>query len=245
MVARWLDEEILPPKYSTLIIPALLILIPFLLVAKQPDLGTAILIFCTGFFVIFFAGFPWKMMIIQLVLCISALPVFWVFLREYQRERILTFLHPDRDPLGSGYHIIQSKIAIGSGGLGGKGWLNGTQSQLEFLPERATDSIFAVFSEEFGLVGCLVLLSIYIYIIIRGLYIGVQAQDTFCRLLSGSLTMAFFVYIFVNIGMVTGILPVVGIPLPLISYGGTSLVTLMASFGILMSIHTHRTLLAK
>lgn len=245
MVARWLDEEILPPKYHTLIIPAILVILPFLLVAKQPDLGTAILILSTGFFVIFFAGFPWKVMIIQAGLCVSALPLFWVFLREYQRERILTFLNPDRDPLGSGYHIIQSKIAIGSGGLGGKGWLNGTQSQLEFLPERATDSIFAVFSEEFGLVGCLVLLSIYIYIIIRGLYIGVQAQDTFCRLLSGSLTMAFFVYIFVNIGMVTGILPVVGIPLPLISYGGTSLVTLMASFGILMSIHTHRTLLAK
>jgi rod shape determining protein RodA len=176
---------------------------------------------------------------------LAGLPVLWLSLYDYQRERVLIFLDSKRDPLGSGYHIIQSKIAIGSGGLYGKGWLNGTQSQLEFLPERTTDSIFAVFGEEFGLVGCLVLLLLYLCIMIRGLYIGVQAQDTFCRLLAGSLIMTLFVYLFVNVGMVTGILPVVGIPLPLISYGGTSLVTLMASFGILMSIHTHRTLLAK
>ncbi|HEX23101.1 MAG TPA: rod shape-determining protein RodA, partial [Chromatiales bacterium] len=162
-----------------------------------------------------------------------------------QRQRVLTFLNPEQDPLGAGYHIIQSKIAIGSGGLYGKGWLNGTQSQLNFLPERSTDFIFAAYAEEFGLFGILVLLAIYLFIIMRGLLIAVQAQDTFTRLLAGSLVMTFFIYIFVNIGMVTGLLPVVGLPLPLVSYGGTSMVTLMAAFGILMSIHTHRKLLPR
>lgn len=245
MIARYLDQEILPPRLSSLIIPFLLIIIPTILIAKQPDLGTALLVLSSGILVIFFSGISWRMMFTQLFLISLCLPLIWSFMRDYQRERVLTLLNPERDPLGTGYHIIQSKIAIGSGGTWGKGWLNGTQSQLDFLPERQTDFIFAVFGEEFGLVGCLILLTLYLYIIIRGLYIGVQAQDTFCRLLSGSLIMTLFVYLFVNIGMVTGILPVVGIPLPLISYGGTSLVTLMASFGILMSIHTHRTLLAK
>ena len=163
---------------------------------------------------------------------------------EYQQNRVLTFLNPERDPLGTGYHIIQSKIAIGSGGIYGKGWLNGTQSYLEFLPERTTDFIFAVLAEEFGFTGVLVLLAIYLFIILRGLYIAAQAQDTFGRLLGGAITMVFFVYLFVNTGMVSGLLPVVGVPLPLVSYGGTSLVTIMAGFGILMSIHTHRKLLA-
>lgn len=245
MLARYFDHRSLPPNFATLILPLCFIALPVVLIARQPDLGTAILILSTGCFVLFFSGLSWKWVLSFCSVLLAGLPVLWYFLRDYQRERVLIFLDSDRDPLGSGYHIIQSKIAIGSGGLSGKGWLNGTQSQLEFLPERTTDSIFAVFGEEFGLVGCLVLLLLYLCIIIRGLYIGVQAQDTFCRLLSGSLIMTVFVYVFVNVGMVTGILPVVGIPLPLISYGGTSLVTLMASFGMLMSIHTHRTLLTK
>jgi len=243
MLARYLDDQILPPKFRHLIIPFILLAVPFLLIAKQPDLGTAILILSSGVFIIFFSGITWKMILTLISTAAAALPLLWYFMRDYQRQRVLTFLDPGQDPLGSGYQIIQSKIAIGSGGLHGKGWLNGTQSHLEFLPEQATDFIFAVFGEEFGLLGGLFLLALYLYIIIRGLSIGVAAQDTFCRLLAGSLIMTFFVYIIVNIGMVTGILPVVGIPLPLVSYGGTSLVTLMIGFGILMSIQTHRTLL--
>lgn len=245
MIAKYFNEHTLPPKASTLFIPLALILIPTLLIAKQPDLGTALLILSSGLLVIFFSGISWKILFSLASLVTLCLPTLWFFMRDYQRQRILVLLDPERDPLGSGYQIIQSKIAIGSGGFYGKGWLNGTQSNLEFLPERTTDFIFAVFSEEFGLVGCLILLLLYLCIIIRGIYISVQAQNTFGRLLAGSLIMTLFVYVFVNIGMVTGILPVVGIPLPLVSYGGTSLVTLMASFGILMSIHTHRTLLAK
>jgi rod shape determining protein RodA len=245
IVAKYLDDQLLPPKLSVLYIPLLLIFVPALLIAKQPDLGTAVLIVSSGLCVIFFSGIPWKMLFSCGSLLGLCLPALWFFMHDYQKQRILVLLDPKRDPLGSGYQIIQSKIAIGSGGLYGKGWLNGTQSHLEFLPERTTDFIFAVFSEEFGLVGCLVLIALYLYIIIRGLYISVQAQNTFSRLVAGSLTMTLFVYVFVNIGMVSGILPVVGIPLPLVSYGGTSLVTLMASFGILMSIHTHRNLLGK
>jgi rod shape determining protein RodA len=245
MLAKYLDDHLLPPSFRTLLIPLVLILLPVLLVAKQPDLGTALLILSTGCFVLFFSGLSWKWIFSFSLTFAASLPILWYCLYDYQRQRVMTFLNPERDPLGSGYQIIQSKIAIGSGGLYGKGWLNGTQTHLEFLPERTTDVIFAVFGEEFGLVGCIILLLVYLCIMIRGLYIGVEAQDTFCRLLSGSLIMTVFVYVFVNIGMVTGILPAVGIPLPLISYGGTSLVTLMASFGILMSIRTHRTLLAK
>jgi len=245
MLAKYLDNNIIPPKPTTLLIPLLLLLVPAVLVAKQPDLGTALLILSSGFLVIFFSGIQWRFIILISGIVTFCMPILWYFMRDYQRERILVLLDPERDPLGASYHIIQSKIAIGSGGLYGKGWLNGSQSHLEFLPERTTDFIFAVFGEEFGFVGCLILLVLYLYIIIRGLYISVQAQDTFSRLLAGSLVMTLFVYVFVNIGMVTGILPVVGIPLPLVSYGGTSLVTLMASFGILMSIHTHRTLLRK
>lgn len=245
MIAKYFDDRLLPPKIPMLLIPLILILIPAALIAKQPDLGTALLILSSGLLVIFFSGLSWKILFSLGSLVTLCLPILWFFMRDYQRQRILVLLDPERDPLGSGYQIIQSKIAIGSGGFYGKGWLNGTQANLEFLPERTTDFIFAVFSEEFGLVGCLILLLLYLCIIIRGLYISVQAQNTFGRLLAGSLIMTLFVYVFVNIGMVTGILPVVGIPLPLVSYGGTSLVTLMASFGILMSIHTHRTLLAK
>lgn len=245
MIARMLDKELLPPKMISLILPFLFIFIPALLIAKQPDLGTAILIVSSGVLVIFFAGLSWKWIAAFFSLVAALCPAFWFFLRDYQKQRILMLIDPESDPLGAGYQIIQSKIAIGSGGIFGKGWLNGTQSQLEFLPERTTDVIFAVLGEEFGLVGCLILLVLYLCIIIRGLYIGVQAQNTFNRLLAGSLVMTLFVYVFVNIGMVIGILPVVGIPLPLISYGGTSLVTLMANFGILMSIRSHRSLLGR
>ena len=213
------------------------------MIAKQPDLGTAVLVASAGIFVLFLAGISWRLIGVLLVAAAAAAPAVWFLMRDYQRQRVLTFLDPEKDPLGAGYHIIQSKIAIGSGGLYGKGWLNGTQSQLDFLPERHTDFIFAVLAEEFGLIGVLMLLALYLFIIARGLYIATRAQDTFTRLLAGSLTLVFFVYLFVNAGMVTGLMPVVGVPLPLVSYGGTSLVTLMAGFGMLMSIHTHRRLL--
>ena len=245
MVAWYLSDHPLPPTPKRLAIAALIIIIPTLMIAKQPDLGTSLLVASAGIFVLLFAGISWRLVASFVALAAAGAPVLWHFMRDYQRQRVLTFLNPEQDPLGSGYHIIQSKIAIGSGGLYGKGWLNGTQSQLNFLPERSTDFIFAAYAEEFGLFGILVLLAIYLFIIMRGLLIAVQAQDSFTRLLAGSLVMTFFIYIFVNIGMVTGLLPVVGLPLPLISYGGTSMVTLMAAFGILMSIHTHRKLLPR
>ena len=243
MVAWYLADVRLPPSPGRLLVSGALILLPTLLIARQPDLGTALLIASSGFFVLFLAGISWRLLGVLGVLTAAAMPVLWYFMHDYQRQRVLTFLNPEADPLGAGYHIIQSKIAIGSGGLYGKGWLNGTQAQLEFLPERSTDFIFAVLGEEFGLLGILVVLAIYFLILLRCLVIAVQAQDTFTRLLGGSLALTFFVYLFVNTGMVTGLLPVVGLPLPLISYGGTSMVTLMAGFGILMSIHTHRKLL--
>jgi rod shape determining protein RodA len=244
MVAWYLAEKPLPPTVRTLTVSALIIMVPALMIAKQPDLGTALLVASAGIFALFLAGVRWRMILGALAAAGAALPALWYLMHDYQRQRVLTFLNPESDPLGAGYHIIQSKIAIGSGGIYGKGWLNGTQSQLDFLPERHTDFIFAVLAEEFGLTGALLLLALYLFVIYRGLYIASQAQDTFSRLLAGSLTLVFFVYLFVNTGMVTGLLPVVGVPLPLVSYGGTSLVTLMAGFGILMSIHTHRKLLA-
>ncbi|MCB1785524.1 MAG: rod shape-determining protein RodA [Chromatiaceae bacterium] len=243
MIAWYLAEKRLPPSWHRLAIAAMLIVVPVALIAKQPDLGTAVLVGSAGIFVLFLAGISWQLIGGLVVTAAGAAPVVWYLMRDYQRQRVLTFLDPEKDPLGAGYHIIQSKIAIGSGGLYGKGWLNGTQSQLDFLPERHTDFIFAVMSEEFGLIGVLFLLAIYLFVIGRGLYIATRAQDTFTRLLAGALTLVFFVYVLVNTGMVTGLMPVVGVPLPLISYGGTSLVTLMAGFGILMSIHTHRKLL--
>jgi rod shape determining protein RodA len=215
-----------------------------LLIAAQPDLGTALLVTAAGCSVLFVAGINWRLLAGGMILGLLSLPVLWYQLHDYQRERVITFLDPEHDPLGAGYHIIQSEIAIGSGGLYGKGWLNGTQSHLEFLPERSTDFIFAVFSEEFGFLGVVALVSLYLFIIARGLYIALNAQDTFGRLLGAGIVMTFFVYLFVNMGMVSGQLPVVGIPLPLVSYGGTSMVTLMAGFGILMAIHTHRRFLS-
>jgi rod shape determining protein RodA len=245
MLAQYFNYRALPPRLTSLFIPSLLILIPTFLIAKQPDLGTAILILSSGFFVIFFAGIRWRLLLILLIIIAFASPALWFCMHDYQKQRVLTLFNPERDPLGRGYHIIQSKIAIGSGGVFGKGWRNGSQSQLEFLPERTTDSIFAVFGEEFGLVGCLIMITTYLCIIARGLYISMHAQETFSRLTSGSLIMTLFIYVFVNMSMVTGLLPVVGIPLPLVSYGGTSLFTLMIGFGILMSIQTHRTLLRR
>jgi rod shape determining protein RodA len=245
MIAWYLSEATLPPRRLRLLIALAILILPTLLVAKQPDLGTSLLIASAGIFVLLLAGLSWKLILGSLIGLVASLPLVWNYLlHDYQRQRVLTFINPENDPLGAGYHIIQSTIAIGSGGIYGKGWLNGTQSHLDFLPERSTDFIFAVFSEEFGFLGILVLLAIYGSIIIRGMIIANQAQDTFGRLLAGSLILTFFVYVFVNIGMVSGILPVVGVPLPLMSYGGTSMVTLLAGFGILMSIQTHRKLIA-
>lgn len=241
MVAVYLGNRSLPPTLTDTMISLGLIIVPTLLVAIQPDLGTSILVSASGIFVVFLAGMSWWLIGIAVMGLAAFIPVMWFYLmHDYQRTRVLTLLDPEKDPLGAGYHILQSKIAIGSGGFMGKGWMLGTQSQLEFLPEPHTDFIFAVLSEEHGLMGVIILLVLYFFIIIRGLMIGVQAQTAFGRILTGALTLIFFVYLFVNIGMVSGILPVVGVPLPMVSYGGTSFVALMAGFGLIMSIHTHR-----
>lgn len=244
MVAWYLADKPLPPNYGRLSIALGLIALPVLLVAKQPDLGTSLLIASSGMFVVFFSGLYWRLILGFIILvALSLYPLWNYWMHDYQKQRVLTLFNPEENRLSSGYHIIQSKIAIGSGGVDGKGWMNGTQSHLEFLPERTTDFIFAVYSEEQGLIGVIVLLCIYLFILTRGLIIAIQAQDSFGRLLAGSIVMTLFIYIFVNMGMVSGILPVVGLPLPFLSYGGTSLVTMMASFGLLMSVHTHRRLL--
>lgn len=246
MVARYINRDSWPPSFKKTAIALMLIVIPTLLIVAQPDLGTAILIAASGLFVLFLGGMGWKLIALTLVQAVAFIPVLWLFLmHDYQRDRIMILLNPETDPLGAGYHILQSKIAIGSGGLSGKGWLHGTQSQLEFLPERHTDFIFAVLGEELGLIGVLLLLTLYLGLIIRGLIIATHAQNTFGRVMVGSLMLSLFVYVFVNISMVSGILPVVGIPLPLVSYGGSALVVLMAEFGIVMSIHTHRKILSK
>jgi rod shape determining protein RodA len=223
-------------------VAGVLLAVPVALVARQPDLGTALLVAAAGFYVIFFAGIGWKVLAGLAALVLAALPPLWGLLHDYQRRRILTLLDPSTDPLGSGYHIIQSTIAVGSGGIAGKGWLNGSQTHLEFIPERHTDFIFAVFSEEFGLVGNIALLALYALLVARGLSIAAGAPTLFARLLAGAVTLIFFTYAFVNMGMVAGILPVVGVPLPFISYGGTALATLYIGIGILMSIHRHRML---
>lgn len=244
MLSWYLAERALPPGWKPVLLSAALILVPTLLIAKQPDLGTAILIASSGFIVLFLSGLSWKYIGGMVAAAVPAASGLWMVMHDYQRQRVLTFLDPERDPWGSGWNIMQSKTAIGSGGWDGKGWLHGTQAHLDFLPESHTDFIIAVLAEEFGLLGICALLLIYFAIIARGIYIAINAQDTYSRLLAGALTLTFFVYVFVNIGMVSGILPVVGVPLPMVSYGGTSIVTLMASFGILMSIQTHRKLLA-
>ena len=244
MVAWFMHERSLPPTFIQLFILLLIFCVPTVLIAQQPDLGTALLVMVSGGATVLLAGLSIRLIAIIGVLALSCIPVLWGYMLEYQRARVLTFLSPESDPLGAGYNIIQSKIALGSGGLFGKGWLNGTQSHLEFLPERSTDFIFAVMGEEFGLLGLLFLLGLYLLLVGRGLYIASQAQDTFTRLLAGGLSLTFFVYVFVNSGMVSGLLPIVGVPLPLVSAGGTSMVTLMAGFGILASIHGNRKLLA-
>lgn len=244
LVAAYLSERPLAPSFLRILMSLIIIAIPTVLIAKQPDLGTAMLIASSGLVVIFLAGISWKLIFGFIASCAAAAPLLWFNMHDYQQRRVLTFLNPENDPLGAGYHIIQSKIAIGSGGLNGRGWLQGTQSHLEFLPERSTDFIFAVIGEEFGLVGVVLLIMLYLLITARGLFIASQAQSSFGSLLAGSLAITFLIYVFVNIGMVTGLLPVVGVPLPLVSYGGTSMVTLLAGFGILMSIHTHRRMMS-
>jgi rod shape determining protein RodA len=245
LLAWFFQKREAMPRLRDYVIAAVLLLLPVALIARQPDLGTAILVLAAGFYVIFFAGLSWKILIGMVAAGIAAAPFAWNLLHDYQRNRIITLFDPERDPLGKGFHIIQSTIAIGSGGIFGKGWRAGTQAQLEFIPERHTDFIFAVFSEEFGLFGNLLLLLLYAALIVRGLMIAANAATLFSRLLAGAVTMIFFTYAFVNMGMVSGILPVVGVPLPLISYGGTALVTLFLGIGILMSIHGNRMLVQK
>lgn len=244
VIAWYFSEKSLPPSFGRLFIACVMIVFPVVLIAKQPDLGTALLVAVAGFSVLFISGISWKLIFGAGVIAAGSVPFLWSLLHDYQRQRVLTFFNPEQDPLGAGYHIIQSQIAIGSGGIYGKGWLNGTQSHLEFLPERSTDFIFAVLCEEFGLAGVILLLILYLFIIMRCLYISAYAQTTYGKLLGTGLVLTFFFYIFVNMGMVTGQLPVVGIPLPLISHGGTSMVTLMIGFGMLMGILTHRRLLS-
>ena len=241
MVATFLSNRPLPPNFRDTAIALAIIVFPTLLVAAQPDLGTSILVCAAGIFVLFLAGLSWKLISAGVVFLAGFIPIMWFFLmHDYQKTRVMTLIDPEKDPLGAGYHIIQSKIAIGSGGLHGKGWMEGTQSQLEFLPEPHTDFIFAVLSEELGMIGVLILLGIYLFIIARGLMLGAKSDNAFGRILSGGTALLFFVYVFVNIGMVSGILTVVGVPLPLFSYGGTSYVTLMAAFGLMMSSYVHR-----
>jgi len=248
MLAWFLANQAMPVRFWQLLLALLLVLIPAALIVQQPDLGTALLVAVAGIFVIYFAGLRWSLLILGFVLLVTAISTILfnpdlldLFLHDYQKRRVLTLLNPENDPLGAGYHIIQSKIAIGSGGPFGKGWQNGSQAQLAFLPEQHTDFIFAVLAEEFGLMGVSGLLILYLFVILRALYLSSQAPTPFGRLLGGALTLTFFIYVLVNTGMVSGLLPVVGVPLPLISYGGTSLVTIMAGFGIIMSMYSHQT----
>ena len=240
MVAWYLHSRVLPPDWKSTGVVLGILLIPTLLIYRQPDLGTALLVAASGMFTLYLAGLRWRVLFGFAGLATAAAPVLWLVMKEYQRNRVRTFLNPEADPLGHGWNIIQSKIAVGSGGLTGKGWLNGTQSNLEFIPERHTDFILAVLSEEFGLMGVSLLMLTYMLVIARGLYIASIARDTGSRLLAGALSLTLFVYVLVNGGMVSGVLPVVGVPLPLISYGGTSAVTLLAGFGMMMSIYGHR-----
>lgn len=241
MILAWyFHDRHLPPKTKHLFWAGVMIMIPVLLIYKQPDLGTALIIGASGLLVIFLAGIPLRFVFATILIAVAASPALWYVMRDYMRQRVLTFINPESDPLGAGWNIIQSKTAIGSGGLTGKGLSQGTQSRLDFLPESQTDFIVAVLAEELGFVGVVFLLILYILLLGRGVLISIQAQDTFGRLLAGTITFTFFVYIFVNIGMVSGLLPVVGVPLPLVSYGGTSILTLFAGFGIIMSIHGHR-----
>ena len=243
MLAAWyLHDRPLPPDSRAMLTLAVIIFLPAGLVAMQPDLGTAALIAASGALLVLMAGLSLRIVVVLLVLAVAGAVGGWHFLHDYQRERVLTFLNPETDPLGAGYHIIQSQIALGSGGVFGKGWMHGSQAQLQFLPERSTDFIFAVVGEEFGLIGLLMLLALYLFIVARSVWLATQTNDTYSRLLGLSLALTFFVYVFINAGMVSGLLPVVGVPLPLVSYGGTSVVTLLAGFGIVMGLYSHRKL---
>ena len=242
MCAWYLNQRPLPPSPRDILVVMLVIALPVGLIAEQPDLGTALLVAAAGVIVLVLAGLSWRFVVGGAVVLGAAVPVIWHFMHDYQRQRVMTLLDPESDALGAGYHIIQSQIAIGSGGVFGKGWMNGSQAQLEFLPERSTDFIFAVIGEELGLLGLVALLAAYLFVVGRGIYMSLQCRDAFARLLAGSIALTFFVYACVNAGMVMGLLPVVGVPLPLVSYGGTSFVTLMAGFGILMSLHSSRKL---
>lgn len=245
MVAWFFSSRRLPPKLKHVVVAVAIVCIPMLLIMKQPDLGTALLVTASGLIVVFLSGIRWRLILAALLVVLISAPVLWMNMHSYQKQRVMTFINPESDPLGSGYHIIQSKIAIGSGGLYGKGWLNGTQSRLDFLPERHTDFIFSVFAEEFGWFGAVVLLLLYLLVVLRGLLIAMNARDDYSRLLAGSISLTFFLYLFVNVGMVTGLMPVVGVPLPLVSYGGTSFVTLMLGFGMLMSIANDRRMMIR
>ena len=242
MCAWYLHERPLPPSLRDVVVLLVIIVVPAALIAKQPDLGTALLVGSAGLLVLFLGGMSIWIILLGAGAIAAVLPVAWHFMHDYQRQRVLTFIDPSTDPLGAGYHSIQSQIAIGSGGLFGKGWMNGSQAQLEFLPERSTDFIFAVIGEELGLLGQAFLIGLYLAVIGRSLYLSAEAQNTYARLVCGSFALTFFVYAFVNTGMVSGILPVVGVPLPLVSYGGTAMVTLLASFGVMMSLVGHRKL---
>jgi rod shape determining protein RodA len=239
MLAWFLALRPLPPGTWRTLGAIVLTALPAVLIARQPDLGTGLLVGSAGLAVLFLAGLSWRLIAFLAVTAAALAPLLWSQMLDYQKNRVLTLFDPESDPLGTGYHIIQSKIAIGSGGVYGKGWGQGTQSHLEFLPERSTDFIFAVLGEELGLFGVLALLGLYLFIVYRGLYLASQCRDSFGRLVAGALTLVFFVYLFVNTGMVSGLLPVVGVPLPLVSYGGTSMVTILAGFGLIMAMHTH------
>ena len=245
MIARYISSGALPPTVFSVGVSIMIVLVPSYLIMEQPDLGTSILIAFSGLVVIFLSGLKKRYLAVAFGLFLAYLPLMWANMHPFQKNRVLAFLNPGSDPTGSGYHLIQSKIAIGSGGLFGKGWLNSTQGQLDFLPERTTDFIFAILAEEFGFLGISLLIGIYLFIIGRGIMIAINAQDLFSRLLASSISLTFFVYVFVNIAMTTGLLPVVGIPLPLISSGGTSMVTIMVGLGMLMSVQTHRRLVEK
>jgi len=245
MIARYISSGALPPTVFSVGVSITIVLVPSYLIMEQPDLGTSILIAFSGLVVIFLSGLKKRYLAVAFGLFLAYLPLMWANMHPFQKNRVLAFLNPGSDPTGSGYHLIQSKIAIGSGGIFGKGWLNSTQGQLDFLPERTTDFIFAILAEEFGFLGISLLIGIYLFIIGRGIMIAINAQDLFSRLLASSISLTFFVYVFVNIAMTTGLLPVVGIPLPLISSGGTSMLTIMVGLGMLMSVQTHRRLVEK
>ena len=245
MIASFYSDKALPPKLKNLFVAVVIIVIPAILIAKQPDLGTALLITSSGVIAIFLSGIKLSHIFLGTGVVIGAIPLLWSFMYDYQKSRILSFFSPDQDVLGSGYHLAQSKIALGSGGLFGKGYMNGTQSQLDFLPENHTDFIFSAFGEEFGFIGVLLLVTLYVLITLRGMSISIKATDNFSRILSGTLILTIFLYVLVNIGMVVGILPIVGAPLPFMSYGGTSMLTVFAALGIIMSIKSHQRLMRK